>query len=338
MSVTYGVIDLLQTNFFNRISLVDAIPGMDGDTAAMIVAESLEADRVWNLPPDKLLAGYAQRPENDFKSAILAEILFETSDVAFKEKLQEAEGNYWALAMASLEQIARSPTASPLLWYEDIYFELAQGAQKDSPEESLDWHKRSLAHNLLFNEGESGVQILRDLAESHLFKGDLERGLRMLAALLHHTPDDIWTYNLMAITFDKLGLTQLGSQAIQRGLQLINAKGDEEQLRQQFENYMIAMQNSSLHGREADVSPRVIDIFQEALALDFDAGQRQPIIDLCRELVPDLDLIPVKSPLKPAQIPLPDPEETFQLLSRLVALPPKKRTHRGKRKSKRSGD
>jgi hypothetical protein len=226
--------------------------------------------------------------------------------------------------MASLEKIARSPTASPLLWYEDIYLELAQGAQRNASREALDWHKRSLAYNLHFDEGSNGVQILRDLAESYLDFGELEHGLQMLTALLHQAPDDIWTYNLMAISFDRFGLAQLGTQAIQRGLQLINAKGDEEHLRQQLENCMTAMQDSPLRGREADVGPMVIDALQEALALDFNGGQRQPIIDLCREFVPDLDLIPVKRPLQPAQMPLPDPEKTYQLLSQLKTSIPKK--------------
>ncbi len=335
MCVTPGVIDVLQTNFLNRISLVNAIPDIDGDTATVIVAESLEADRVWNLPPDQLLTGFSQGPESDFKSAVLAEMLFETANMIHQNKIQGSGTDLWALAMAGLDKIARSPTASPLLWYENIYFDLAQGAQRDAPEEAPDWHKRSLAHNLYFNAGNSGVQILRDLAESYLIEGELERGLQMLIALLHHAPDDIWTYNLMAISFDQFGLTQLGTQAIQRGLQLLNAKGDEESLRPQFEDCMIAMQNSSLRGSEADVNPMVIDAFQDALALDFDSGKPQSIPDLCRGLVPDLDLIPVKRPLKPAQMPLPDRDKIIKRLSQPKASSPKKKTRRGRRKSHR---
>jgi hypothetical protein len=130
MCVTPEVIDLLQTNFINGISLVDAIPGIDSNTAGVIVAESLEADRIWNLPPDQLLSGFNQGPESDFKSAVLAELLFEAAEVAHKEDRHDTEQNLWSVAMASLEKIARSLTASPLLWYEDIYFELAQNAQK----------------------------------------------------------------------------------------------------------------------------------------------------------------------------------------------------------------
>jgi tetratricopeptide (TPR) repeat protein len=336
MCVTPGVIDLLQTNFINRISLVDAIPGIDSDTAGVIVAESLEADRIWNLPPDQLLSGFNQGPESDFKSAVLAELLFEAAEVAHMEVRPDTGQNLWAVAMASLEKIARSLTASPLLWYEDIYFELAQAAQRDVPEEALDWLKRSLVHNLHFDEGSNGVQILRDLAESCLAKGELERGLQMLTALLNHAPEDVWTYNLIAISFDRFGLTKLGLQAIERGLQLIDLRGDEDRLRKQFEECRINMQNSTLRDREVDINPMVIDAFQESLNLDFDAGQPRPIAQLCLELVPDLDRITVKRPLTSAQMPLPDPRKTFQLLSQLKASTQKKRTRRRRRKSKHS--
>jgi hypothetical protein len=189
---------------------------------------------------------------------------------------------------------------------------------------------------LHFDEGSNGVQILRDLAESCLAKGELERGLQMLTALLHHAPEDVWTYNLIAISFDRFGLTQIGEQAIQRGLQLLDAKGDKERLRQQFERCKIDMQNSSLRGREAEISPKYIDALQDALNLDFDAGQPRPIAQLCLELVPDLDRITVKRPLTSAQMPLPDSERALQLLSQLKVPTQKKRTRRRRRKSKHS--
>jgi hypothetical protein len=334
--VTPGVINLLQTNFFNGISLVDAVPGINSDTAAVIVAESLEGDRVINLPPDQLLTGFNQGPESDFKSAVLAEMLFVAADVAHQTQLHDPQRNLQAIAMASLEKIAGSPTASPLLWYEDIYLELAQNTQKDAPEEALNWSKRSLAYNLRFHEGSNGVPILRDLAEFYLAKGELEHGLRMLISLLHHAPNDIWTYNLIAISFNRFGLTHLGMQAIERGLQLMDAKGDEEHLRKQFEDCRIDMQKSTLRDRETDVSPMIIDTFQNALKLDFDAGQPRSIAHLSRELVSDLDQVPVKRPLTSAQMPLPDPEKTYQLLSQLKVSTPKKRTRHRRRKAKQS--
>jgi len=65
---------------------------------------------------------------------------------------------------------------------------------------ALELLKQALAHNLRYNDGDSAVPILRDLAETYLWLNDLDEGLAMLAALLRNDPADVWTYNLMAIT------------------------------------------------------------------------------------------------------------------------------------------
>ena len=66
------------------------------------------------------------------------------------------------------------------------------------------------------------------------------------------------------------------------------------------------MKTSEKRGREAEVSPAVLADLQDALTLDFDAGRPRPLAALCRALVPDLDEMPLKRPLRPADIPLPD--------------------------------
>lgn len=335
MCVTPGVIDVLQTNFLNGMRLENVVPGIDWETAAVIVAESLEADRVWNLPPDQLLSGFNLGPESDFKTAVLAEILFTADQDVEKQSRQNSKIDLWALAMASLEKIALSPTASPMLWYEDIFWELAVGARNDDPNEALDWFKRSLAHNLHFNAGDNGISILLDLVDIHILHRELEQGLDILTALLHHAPDDIWIYNFIAITFDQDGLVRLGIQATQRGLQLLDAEGDPEGLRSQLEEILKTMKSKQDQDREADIPPAVKQAFQSALALDFEAGTRGAVADLCRELVPDLDRTFVKSRLTPTQIPLPDREKTIQYFTGRAAVPPKKKTRRGRRKRRR---
>ncbi|MFN2286552.1 MAG: SEC-C metal-binding domain-containing protein, partial [Anaerolineae bacterium] len=117
----------------------------------------------------------------------------------------------------------------------------------------------------------------------------------------------IWTYNTMAIFFDGYGLTDVGTTATQRGLALIDAKEDEEELRRQLENCLEQMRTAETHGREADVTPEILADLRAALTLDFDAGQPRPIPDLCHDLVPDLDTVPVKRPLTLADLPLPAP-------------------------------
>jgi len=54
------------------------------------------------------------------------------------------------------------------------------------------------------------------------------------------------------------------------------------------------MQESERQGREADVSSATLADLRAALRLDFDDGRHRPILELCAELVADLDQVPVK--------------------------------------------
>jgi len=317
MCVTTGLIDALQEAYFAERNLDEVVSHIDADFAALIVAETLEADRVWNLPPDRILSGKEDlSPMTDFKRAVLAEIFFSVSAMA-RDKLQDREqaAQWEGLAMAVLRECAESPTASPLLWYEDIFWELAQDARpnKFAPGdnlEALSWLKRDLVHSLRHNEGGNALIILRDLAEVYLGAGELDAGLSIFTTLLHHDPDDIWIYNVIAISFDDYGLTDLGAAATQRGLALLDARGDKEGLRNQLLESLERMRTAETHGREAEVAPDVLAALRAALALDFEAGQPRPLVDLCYAHVPDLDTVPVKRPLTTADLPLPAPPPT----------------------------
>jgi tetratricopeptide (TPR) repeat protein len=309
MCVSVNVIEVLQHAFFDGLDLGRVVPDIDADMAAVIVAESLEADRVWNLPPERFLSDAKKGPMSDFKRAIMAEIAFGVEEVSHKKGDKEEAATWWAIAMASLEETLRSPFASPMLWYEDIFWDLAQAARggtSDGDWEAIDWFKRSLAHNLHHNDGDNAVSILRDLAIVYLSAGELDTGLRMLATLLRHDPADVWIYNVMAISFDEYGLIELGTEATLRGLELLNAQGDPEELRNQLNNCLKRMEASENRGREAEVAPEALADLQAALALNFDTGQPRPPDVLCHELVPDLDEVPVKRPMRPSDIPLPD--------------------------------
>jgi len=303
--VTVGVIDALQRAYRAGADLGQVIPDIDAEQAAVIVAETLEADRISNLPPERFLQDAAKGPMSDFRRAVLAEIAFAVSDTARDKKNRDDQGTWWAIAMASLNEIAKSPTASPLLWYEDIYLELAFAMRGDPKRESVGWIKSALAYDLRYHEGKSVPGLLCDLAEMYIAVGDVDRGLTILAALLQYTPDDIWIYNLMAISFDHYGLTEIGAQAAQRGLELLEAEGDPHKLRGQLDDGMKQMQTSQRRGREAEVKPHVLADLRAALSLDFTGGQLCEWSAVCRELVPDLDSIPVKRPMKPSDLPLP---------------------------------
>jgi hypothetical protein len=307
MILTVGVIEKLQQDYFAGRDLGRSVPDIDADTAAIIVAESLEADRIWNLSLKRLLSGeFGKGKMSDFKRAALAEILFGVFDVAREMDNEEHARDWWALAMATLEEVLRSPTASPMLLYEDIFWDVAQASRTGLDREAIYWLKCGLAHNLYHNDGDWVVPLLRDLAEVYLSVGDLDTGLRMFTTLLHQDPADIWTYNVMAISFDRFGLTEVGSKATRRGLELLDAYGDPENLRDQLNDCLERMQTSESHEREAEVTPTVLAEVRAALALDFDDRKPYTPKALCRELVPDLDKMPVKRPMTPADFPLSD--------------------------------
>jgi len=304
--VTEGLIEKCQQDYLAGRDLGQSIPGLSATEAAVIVDESLDGDRLLDAPPEVLLMR-PFGPMNDWSLAILAELLFAIADQARtmenipKERVQEIRERAWA----ALEQALDSPTASPMLWYEDIYFEVAQEYWMKDDRRAVELMKRGLAHNLRYNGGNNADNFLRDLAETYLRLGELDQGLTMFAALMRNDPADIWTYNVIALTFNRFGLAELGIEATRRGLELIEATGDPEGLQDQFVESLDDLRQSERRGREAEADPTVVADFRAALALDFDAGRRRPITELCRELVPDLDRVPVKGP--PGMPDLPPP-------------------------------
>jgi hypothetical protein len=322
MCVTFGVIDRLQRDFFAGRELGGSMPHIDPDRAAVMTAESLEADRMWNRLDERILSGPRGFAEvdtgrkSDFKGAGAAEVIFGTAAVARDLDDREAEENWRRLAMAVLEEILRSPTASPLLWYQDIFLDVAEAskAEGDLAQAGM-WLKRMLAHELRFDELGNAVGDLGDLARVYMEGGKLDRGLRMLAALVRHDPGDVWVYNLMAISFDRYGLAEIGAEATRRGLALLDARGDPENLGRQLEECLERMTTSERQGREAEVTPSVLAELRTALDTPFDAGKLRSSEALCRELVPDVDEMPVKRPLKPSDFPLPDRAEILEALA-----------------------
>ena len=310
MCVTMGVIEQLQQDYFAGRDLGQSIPDVDETMASVIVAESLEADQLWETLPELLLQEAPpeprDRPLSDWSLATTAELFLAVTEEARKQKKEAPQREYWALAWATLEQALNSPTASPMLWYEDIFLDVGHQLRFQGEPRTVEFLKRALAHNMRYHEGNNAANLLRDLAETYLWLNDLDAGLQLLAALLRNDPADIWTYNLMALTFDRFGLTEIGAEATRRGLALLKATGDPERLRDQLENSLGRLAQSERRGREAKASPAVLADLRAALNLDLNAGARRPIAELCRELVPDLDQVPVKRPWKEPDLPPPD--------------------------------
>ncbi len=307
--VTERLIDALQQDYFAGREPGASI-SMDATAAAIIVAESLEADRLWETLPERLTRRAARVPHteglSDWTLATLSELFLEVADFARSQGDQVRQRDYWALAWALLEEVTKSPTASPMLWYEDIYFDLGQELRIRREPEAIDFLKRALAHDLHYGEGGYADTQLRDLAETYLWLDDIDQGLAILAALLRNDPGDIWIYNAIACGFGRFGLVDLGIAGAQRGLELIEATADPQNLRDQLLRALDDFQQAEERVPEGDLDPAVLADFRAALSLDFDAGEHRPIVELCRELVPDLDQVPVKS--SPAKPDLPPPE------------------------------
>jgi hypothetical protein len=155
--VSQGLIRQLREDYFAGRPPGASVPHLDPTMAAVIVAESLQADHMVETFP-KRLAGKVRSPApaeelGDWSRAAMAELFLEVSDLAREEgKTQQAQ-DWWALGWALLEEAAKSPTASPMLWYEDLFFDLAQELSRTGEREAVDFMKRGLAHNLRHNQG-----------------------------------------------------------------------------------------------------------------------------------------------------------------------------------------
>jgi tetratricopeptide (TPR) repeat protein len=309
--VTMSVIEALQADYFAGRDLAASMPHIDAARATIIVAESLEADLLTNtlqqrfskqVPP-----GIYPEVPSDWTRACLAGVFREVEEMAREQGNQEQEGNWWALAWSSLEAVCRSPFASPLLDYEMIFFDVGQKLRVRGAPEAVDFSTWALAHNLRYHAGSNAAFLLRDLAETYLWVGEAERGLRLFAGLLRDDPSDIWNYNNLALTCQEFGLADLGAQAARRGLELIRETGDPKKLHEQLQDLLHDLEHAEERGREAELDPAALAELRSALSLDFGQGQGRPVVDLCRELVPELDHVSVKQP--PPTPDLPPPAE-----------------------------
>ena len=212
------------------------IPSLDATRATLIAVQSLAADALVRAPLSVILVR-PFGPLDDWSLAVLAEILFSIEDQMMDRTgiLKGQRRRLLERAWAALEEQALdSPTTSPLPWYQDIFFDVAQEYRVKGDRRAIEVLKRGLAHNLHYHAGNDVDSLLRDLAETHLWLGDLDQGLEILTALLRNDPADIWTYNLVAITFDDFGLADVGMEAALRALEVLSTTGDPEGLHDQL--------------------------------------------------------------------------------------------------------
>jgi tetratricopeptide (TPR) repeat protein len=306
--VTERLIHTLQDDFFSGRTLGQSVPGMSVEEASVIVAESLKADQLWATLPETLsgagLPEMGPGPPSDWRMATMAELFFAVAEEAKAQADRDRQTDFQAFGWAMLEEICKSPTASPMLQYEDIFYDVGDQLRRLGEDAALEFFDRALVHNLHHDNGHELGNLLRDLAETHLWLGDPDQALGILTTLLRNDPADIWTYNLIALTFDHFGLTKLRMEALQRGMALLEHTGDPQGLRDQFVELLKDIQQGPHQDREAKVDSTVLNNMRASLTLDFDSGEGRPLVELCRELVSNLDRVPVKKPLTEVSLSL----------------------------------
>lgn len=295
--VVEGVIDELQGAHLRGDGVQRVAPWLSMEDKRCIVAETLDADRVVDLPTRLLLTGEEALGEmTDFKWAAIAERLMDASRAGSKAA-RNARVNDLLCA------VGRSPTASPTLSYEPLYRDLAETALLDRDASAINWLKRVLGHNLHFHHGDDVTFALVDLASAYLQLDDLDKGLLILAKLIEHDPADQWIYRFLATGFGVLGLADLGLRGARQGLALLDENGDPDDLHDELLMAEFDLLATPKRGREHEVSADVLAEFEAALALPFDQGDSRAADELCRDLVPELEDIPVKRPLRLRDLP-----------------------------------
>jgi hypothetical protein len=197
-------------------------------------------------------------------------------------------------AFEALARVVDSPTASPMLWYQGVFNELSDHHAKDDIGRAIELKLRCLAHDLYLHDGPNACGLLRDLAGLWIRAGDGARGLRVLVGLLDDDPADIWNYNWVATSGDLVG-ADLARYAAERGLQLIEARGDAKQLSQQLRAHLDDQRNDPCAWPEAAAALRT------ALGRGFDGSALLPA-ELCHTLVPELRQVQLKQGLAPLEL------------------------------------
>lgn len=290
-NVTAGLIHRAQVDYRQGRDLAKTAPDLESWHILAIAEDTIEGDRIAVLPDDEL-ADLDLETLSDWGLAILAE----------RYHLLGQHGRAWEIC----ERILQRPEAGFGLWYEEIYYQVAQRYLFDGHhDQALDYLRRCLAHNIVHSDGDSVEEFLRDYARFYIRAGQLDQGLEIWTAVLKQNPSDVWTYNQLGLTLPDAGLADLAQEAIERGLELLDEFGDTEGLRDQFNELLEAARTTEERGREAEVTPEVLQAFRRALHLPFDARSDGSFVALAYRLIPDLADVPVKRPMTPA--PLPEP-------------------------------
>jgi hypothetical protein len=125
-SVTERLIEACQQAYLSGRDLERTGLHLGADEVTIIAVESLEADHFLQSLPQ--VVGKPLSPRTgDWALACLAELLLQSATDAPSLDLvpSKVPDQMRCDAWDALERVLDSPTASPMLWYEDMYFDLS---------------------------------------------------------------------------------------------------------------------------------------------------------------------------------------------------------------------
>lgn len=126
----------------------------------------------------------------------------------------------------------------------------------------------------------------RDVGEAYLRAGQWSAGLGLLTRMIERNPQDVWTFRTLGSTLLEVGQDPLAIEVLERGLVIIEASGDIEGLREQFEGYLEeARDNPSVfEEHKAEIDPALLQALCAAIvlppvAMEEDASPHRPPLD-----------------------------------------------------------
>ncbi len=289
----YGIVPLRELEACHRAvregaDLSRVIKGKDERWVQMVYEASAEAERVVDrflcLSAREMVA-YPLEGLSDFTLAALHDVIMESDIEGETDPLTRRQNEM-------LVAILHSPTASPMVDYGWIFMDAVQYHVPDNlgldPVEML---KRSLAHDLRHNQGDQSVSILQHMASVLIESDEPVRAIDIHTAILRRYPGRFDSYCDFALDLAKAGYRDAAVTVASRGLSVSRHQPAGHDAASDLEFHM------GLWRSAADARESLPCQLQEKLevALSGKSPSSPDNEQLIRELVPDLDELPVKA-------------------------------------------
>ena len=324
--LTDEFIDACQTEFrtgspMDVEELSDLFPP---DIRALIARESIDGDRLVKAGPE-ILIDRELSTFGDWMLLCISDLLKAIIDDEKETKEFEPEllQTAYKRSADALTLAADSPTASPLVNYTALLMQLSYLAmKKGEAQDSVDFAVRAVANENWQNAGEESAELLIDLVGLLNQLGKVGRADELLAALIRWTPDRIVNYHLGSHFLREAGRHEAALAVARRGLELVTAKGDEEDLGEalkveieELETTLatppastpdedaedkeagIAAASAESEDEAAGTDTPASPALAEALTADFDAGEEQDTEAFCAQALPEAAAFPAMRPL-----------------------------------------